>query len=286
MLTRMIGATKLALAATAMLALSACAGFQLDNAKGLTPSGDAFSAALYKEYLVLAEMEYAEGDYEDSDEFSMRAIASAKGTPPAPEEMAARQIPAAAQGALAEARRKLTEALAAGAGTAKPAAAARAQASFDCWMQEQEENFQPADIKWCKDRFDAVMAEIGAPAPNAEAPKPTVTFANFTVYFDFDKSTLTPQTQAILIDAANAADDMAAKSITVSGYTDRSGSEAYNMRLSQRRAEAVAKELTNLIGAQAPAMTLEAFGESQNNVVTPDGVKEEKNRRVKIEIRK
>ncbi|EDP63489.1 OmpA/MotB [alpha proteobacterium BAL199] len=285
MFTKMIGATKLAVAATAMLGLSACAGFQLDNAKGLTPSGDAFSAGLYKEYLVLAEMEFAEGDYMDSDTFAARAIASANGKPPAPEELASRDIPAAAQGGLAEARRKLMEALDGGARTAKPDAAARAQASFDCWMQEQEENFQPADIKWCKDRFDAAMAQLGTPAP-AAAPKPSITFANFTVYFDFDKSTLTAQTQSTLIDAANAADDMAATNIEVSGYADRSGSEAYNMALSQRRADAVAKELTTLIGAKAPAMKRLAFGESQNKVVTPDGVKEAKNRRVKIEIRK
>lgn len=285
MFTRMIGATKLAAAAAVMLGLSACAGFQLDSAKGLKPSGDAFSAALYKEYLTLAEMEYAEGDYLDSDEFSARAIASASGKPPMPEALNARPIPANAQADLTAARAKLIAALDAGARTAKPASAARAQASFDCWMQEQEENFQPADIKWCKDRFDAAMAEIGTPAPKAET-KPSVTFANFTVYFDFDKSSLTAETQSTLIDAANAADGMAASSVTVSGYADRSGSEAYNMKLSQRRAEAVAKELTNLIGAKAPKMTLEAFGESQNKVVTPDGVKEAKNRRVKIEIRK
>ena len=284
MFTRMIGATKLAVAAAAMLGLSACAGFQVQNAKGLSPSGDAFSASLYKEYLVLAEMEFAEGDYMDSDTFANRAIASANGNPPGPEELDVRDLPGASKGELAEARRRLTEALAAGFGKSKPDAAARAQASFDCWMQEQEENFQPADIKWCKDRFDAAMAQFAA--PKAEAPKPSITFANFTVYFDFDKSALTAETQSTLIDAANAADDMAAKSVTVSGYADRSGSAAYNMALSQRRAEAVAKELTTLIGANAPAMTLQAFGETQNKVVTPDGVKEAKNRRVKIEIRK
>lgn len=284
MFTRMIGATKLAVAATAMLGLSACAGFQLESAKGLSPSGDAFSASLYTEYLVLAEMEYAEGDYMDSDEFSARAIASANGNPPAPEELNARDIPEAAQGELAAARSMLTEALAAGAATSKPDAAARAQASFDCWMQEQEENFQPADIRWCRDRFDAAMAQL-AETP-AEAPRPSITFANFTVYFDFDRASLTPETQSTLIDAANAADDMGAGSVTVSGYADRSGPEAYNMALSQRRAEAVAEELTALIGASAPAMTLQAFGESQNKVVTPDGVKEARNRRVKIEIRK
>lgn len=285
MFTRMIGATKLAAAGAVMLGLSACAGYELQNAKGLSPSGDAFSGALYKEYLMLAESEYAQGDYYDSDVYSQRAIASAGGKPPAPEALDARPIPTAAQADLSAARGKLMAALDGGARTAKPAAAARAQAAFDCWMEQQHENFQPADIKACRDKFNAAMAELGTPAPKAET-KPQVTFANFTVYFDFDKSTLTAETQSTLIDAANAADGMSASSVTVSGYADRSGSEPYNMKLSQRRAEAVAKELTKLIGAKAPKMTLQAFGETQNKVVTPDGVKEARNRRVQIEIRK
>src|SRR3546814_3053196 len=107
------------------------------------------------------------------------------------------------------------------------------------------------------------MAEIGTKAETT----PTVTFANFTVYFDFDKSTLTAETQSTLIDAANAADGMSAKSITVSGYADRSGSDAYNMRLSQRRAEAVAQELTSLIGANAPTMTLPARSEEPTSAL-------------------
>src|SRR3546814_12289082 len=71
-------------------------------------------------------------------------------------------------------------------------------------MEQQEENFQPDHIKECRDKFEAAMAEIGTKAETT----PTVTFANFTVYFDFDKSTLTAETQSTLIDAANAADGM------------------------------------------------------------------------------
>jgi outer membrane protein OmpA-like peptidoglycan-associated protein len=267
------------------VALSACGGLELGKAKSVSPQGSPFNQHLYAEYISLSQMEYDEADYWDADTFALRAVASGSGKSPAPEAIAARGLPADKVGELTLARERLVTVLGTGAADRLPQLAARAQAMFDCWMQEQEENFQPADIKWCRDRFDAAMAEIGAPAPKAET-KPSVTFANFTVYFDFDKSSLTAETQSTLIDAANAADGMSATSITVSGYADRSGPDAYNMKLSQRRAEAVAKELTSLIGAKAPKMTLEAFGETQNKVVTPDGVKEAKNRRVKIEIRK
>jgi outer membrane protein OmpA-like peptidoglycan-associated protein len=288
MLQKILGGAKPLIAAAAMLSLSACAGFQVDNASGLTPEGDAFSKALYQEYLALAEMEFAEGDYEDSDVFASRAIASANGTPPGPEALDARPIPAEHQGALSEAHRRLVAALDAGAADKVPEASARGQAMFDCWMQEAEENFQPADIAWCRDRFKVALQamEAAVAAQPAAAAPPPVTFANFTVYFDFDSSAITPETLSTLIDAADASDDMGASTMTISGYADRSGPADYNMALSQRRADVVAAELRSLLGSTAPAMSLEAFGESNNKVVTPDGVKEPKNRRVKIEIRK
>ena len=287
MLHKILGGAKPLLAAAAMLSLTACAGFQLDHARGLTPEGDAFSKALYQEYLALSEMEFAEGDYEDSDVFANAAIASAAGNPPAPEALDSRDIPAEHKGALSEAHRRLVEALAAGAPKIVPDASARGQAMFDCWMQEAEENFQPDDIAWCRDRFWIALQEMeAAVGAKPAAAAPPVTFANFTVYFNFDSSAITPETLSTLIDAADASDDMAASSITLSGYADRSGTPEYNMALSQRRAQAVANEMRNLLGANPPAMTLEAFGETNNKVVTPDGVKEPKNRRVKIEIRK
>ena len=287
MLQKILGGAKPFFAAAAMMSLAACAGFQLDNARGVTPTGDAFSQALYQEYLTLSEMEFAEGDYEDSDVFAAAAIASANGTPPAPEALDSRVIPAEHKGALSEAHRRLTAALEAGAATMVPEASARGQAMFDCWMQEAEENFQPADIAWCKERFEAALATMeAAVGEQPVAVAAPVTFANFTVYFDFDSSAISPQTLSTLIDAADASDDMGASTMTISGYADRSGSEAYNMALSERRANAVANELRGLLGAGGPTMALEAYGEKNNKVITPDGVKEAKNRRVKIEIRK
>jgi OOP family OmpA-OmpF porin len=76
------------IAATALL--GACGGLELGTAQKTAPTGDAFSKALYKEYIVLSKAEYNEGDYEDSDVFAMRAIAAAGGKPTAPEAANAR----------------------------------------------------------------------------------------------------------------------------------------------------------------------------------------------------
>lgn len=289
MFMKIMGGAKPALAAVAMLGLAGCAGMQIDSARGLSAEGE-FNKGLYEGYLLLSEREYAEGDYADSDVFAARAIAAAGGSAGEPEALSARDVPATHKGELAEARRRLVAALEAGAADKVPGASARGVVMFDCWMQEIEEDFQPEDIAWCKDRFMValgVMESAVAAPPKAAAPAPAapkVTFANFTVYFDFDSTELTSATLSTLIDAANAADEMGAGSITVSGYADRSGSAEYNQGLSQRRAEAVAAELK--ASEASGALATQWFGESNNKVRTPDGVKEAKNRRVKIEIRK
>lgn len=290
MFTKIMGGAKPALAAVAMLGLAGCAGMQLDSARGLSADGE-FNKGLYDGYLLLSEREYAEGDYKDSDVFAARAVAAAGGSAGEPEALSARAVPATHKGELAEARRRLVAALEAGAADKVPGASARGVTMFDCWMQEIEEDFQPVDIAWCKDRFQVALGVMesavaekpqAAPAPAPAAPK--VTFANFTVYFDFDSNELTSATLSTLIDAANAADAMGAGSITVSGYADRSGSAEYNKGLSKRRAESVAAELKS--SEASGAITMQWFGEDNNKVRTPDGVKEAKNRRVKIEIRK
>jgi hypothetical protein len=105
--------------------------------------------------------------------------------------------------------------------------------------------------------------------------------SSYLVFFDFDKSDLTPAAMKILDKAA--ADALAGKpaKIEVSGYTDASGTEKYNMALSRRRAMAVEAVLTAK-GISSKAIGIQAKGEKEQLVPTADGVKEPQNRRVSI----
>jgi hypothetical protein len=69
----------------------------------------------------------------------------------------------------------------------------------------------------------------------------------------------------------------------VVGHTDTSGNSAYNQALSEGREQAVADELTRL-GVPVSAISGEALGETQPAVQTGDGVAEEQNRRVDIQV--
>ncbi|MEO9903898.1 OmpA family protein [Nisaea sp.] len=275
--------------------LSGCAGMQLDNARMVEPKGSDFSTSLYKEYMALSELEFLEGDYGDSDAFALRAISAANNNPTTPEEISARNLPPANQGELATARRELVEALAATATEKASVNAAQAQAAFECWMQEQEENFQPDDIARCRADYMASMKAVRsalAPAPAAAAPAPAPApkapqrmAATYTVNFDFDSDKITGKASQIIADAGMAVDEMKASTIILSGYADRSGPEAYNMALSERRAKAVMGALDIRSRMKIAGSTeIKVYGEKNNKKKTEDGVREAENRRVKIEI--
>jgi iron complex outermembrane receptor protein len=127
-----------------------------------------------------------------------------------------------------------------------------------------------------------------SPAP-AEAPAPYVpppvaapaAPKSYLVFFDFDKSDLTPQATEIVNTAARNAQAGKVTQLTVTGHTDTVGSDAYNMRLSRRRAESVAAQLEKQ-GIASSEIEIVAKGKRDLLVPTGDGVREPQNRRVQI----
>jgi outer membrane protein OmpA-like peptidoglycan-associated protein len=101
------------------------------------------------------------------------------------------------------------------------------------------------------------------------------------VFFDWDKYSLTPRALDIIAQAASDSKSQSTTTINVSGYTDTSGTPVYNMGLSQRRADAVAKQLV-ADGVPASEIETHAFGETHLLVPTGPGVREPQNRRVEI----
>jgi OOP family OmpA-OmpF porin len=118
-----------------------------------------------------------------------------------------------------------------------------------------------------------------APAP-APAPAPAMA-RNYLVFFDFDKSNLTNEAMNIVRMAANNAKQGNVTRIRLTGHADRSGPDAYNQRLSQRRGDAVKDELVRM-GIPANQIAVLARGEREPLVPTADGVREPQNRRVEI----
>jgi len=120
------------------------------------------------------------------------------------------------------------------------------------------------------------------PAPVvAPAPAPA---RSYLVFFDWDRADLTDRARQIIREAADNSTKVQYTRIEVNGYTDTSGTAAYNQRLSVRRAQAVAAELVrNRVPREA--ITIQGFGETHLLVPTADGVREPQNRRVEIVIK-
>ena len=124
-------------------------------------------------------------------------------------------------------------------------------------------------------------AETAAYTPPPVAAPALAAPRSYLVFFDFNKSDLTPQAVSIVNQAAANAGPAHVTQLTVTGHTDTVGSDAYNMRLSRRRAESVAAQLEK-DGIRASEIDIVAKGKRDLLVPTADGVREPQNRRVQI----
>ncbi len=101
------------------------------------------------------------------------------------------------------------------------------------------------------------------------------------VFFDFNKSNLKKESMDKVHHVYTEMSKYHDVKITLVGHTDFVGTEKYNMRLSEKRAESVKKELVTL-GVPDKEIKVEGKGYSELMVPTAKGVKEVKNRRVEM----
>jgi OOP family OmpA-OmpF porin len=123
---------------------------------------------------------------------------------------------------------------------------------------------------------------VAPPAPPAPPAASKVTFAA-DAFFDFDKSVLKPEGRAKLDDLVSKIRDVNLEVIIAVGHTDSVGSDAYNQRLSVRRAEAVKAYLVTK-GIERNRVYTEGKGEKQPVADNRTSQGRAKNRRVEIEV--
>jgi OOP family OmpA-OmpF porin len=129
-------------------------------------------------------------------------------------------------------------------------------------------------------RQQAAYPECEPSAPVAVKERATL---DGKTHFDFDKSNLKPEgRQALdaLMDRVKGAD---IQSVTVVGHTDSVGSDAYNDRLGQRRAETVKGYLVDR-GLPASKITTQSAGEAQPVASNQTADGRAMNRRAEIEV--
>jgi outer membrane protein OmpA-like peptidoglycan-associated protein len=123
------------------------------------------------------------------------------------------------------------------------------------------------------------------PAPTPTPPPPPPAPKVFIVFFDFDKSNLTAEAQAVVAEAVQAVKAGNVVHVMVTGHTDTVGSHEYNQALSERRAEAVKAEMLRL-GLSDGMIATAGRSFDDPMVQTGPGVREPQNRRAVIELGK
>jgi OmpA-OmpF porin, OOP family len=153
-----------------------------------------------------------------------------------------------------------------------------------CWRTGY---WTPADaVPGC----DGEIVKAAAPAPAvtpAPTPAPVVTAEKIRyaadAFFDFDKAVLKPDGKAKLDDLVSKVKGMNLEVIIATGHTDSIGTDAYNQKLSLRRAEAVKAYLVSK-GIESNRVYTEGKGEKVPVASNKSAAGRAKNRRVEIEV--
>jgi OOP family OmpA-OmpF porin len=286
------------------VALAGCSGIskhsEIEALNQAQPSGSPFTqylAAEYRDYANLKNKQML--DYPDAIHFARKGLAAASGDVVMPEPLSDWNLLPKHMEELGTARGRLVNAFDLGSRDLAPQLSAIAQARFDCWIEQQEENWQK-DVASCKSQFMDAMNQLegmlkkpaAMPAPSGDdmAPVGALDGANGTmkaedamylVFFDFNKSNITAGADSVLDAVVAELHKRGKTSISVVGHTDTSGSDSYNEKLAIRRANAVKAALQKR-GVDVKEIGTEGRGEKDLLVKTADGVREPANRRAQI----
>lgn len=115
----------------------------------------------------------------------------------------------------------------------------------------------------------------------AARPSPPV---SFILYFQSDSTKLVDDSKALLPKIIAAIKERGSVDVSVVGHCDTVGDDAYNLRLSRRRAIAVAKVLTEN-GVDPKTLEITSHGKRRPLIPTGDNVREPRNRRVEVTVR-
>lgn len=144
----------------------------------------------------------------------------------------------------------------------------------------------PVSVGKCVDASARLSSPVvSAPEVAAPPPPPPVVCNTgpFIIFFDWNSADITAEAATTLDSMAATYAGCGGAGVSLAGYADRSGTDRYNLGLSERRAQAVKVYLAGH-GVADGAMEAKGYGETNPRVPTADGVRELQNRRVEITV--
>src|SRR5262249_37016633 len=138
------------LGALATAGLLAGCSSDIDTLRNTSGTGSAFTKALTDEYRLLSAADADNYDWPNAGYFARKRLSGAGGRVVLPGEPAPWHLPPEKIKEISKSRADLMRRLDDGFREDAPETTARAQARFDCWVEEQEENPRPAEIAACR----------------------------------------------------------------------------------------------------------------------------------------
>jgi peptidoglycan-associated lipoprotein len=121
-------------------------------------------------------------------------------------------------------------------------------------------------MEWFAEELEKLHTEFGVTVERLEG---AIAF-NVPVHFDFDSAALDDEETVVLDRFAHIYGEyLGGGLVTVEGFTDEAGSEAYNQQLGRRRAEEVRSYLTEVAGIEEQQVRAVSYGEDKDRLVAP-----------------
>lgn len=158
-----------------------------------------------------------------------------------------------------------------------------AGASLNIGSAPNPKPFVYAPFTQVREQSETIPAPPPPPVAQAAPPPAPDYVKTFMVFFDFDKSNLTPEARQVVNEAVRTVKENGPVRIVVTGHTDTVGTHAYNQALSERRAMSV-KNAMVAMGLDSAMIATQGKSFDEPLVATGPGIREPQNRRAVIDL--
>jgi len=299
---------------TLALLFSGCAQqtTDIEKARETRFPDDSFKEYLRQGYVHMADSAAKNHDSKDAKIFGNKAMFLVKGYNPSVENLEYRNLPADKLNELAEERNFLVTAFARGLYQEAPEPSAKAQLSFDCWVEQTDKGKKAkSEAEKCKrDYFEqkVLLSNILRKKEEAVEEKEKILVekelllqnkkklsevraldaqrqaliykempAPYIVFFDSNKHGFSTSAKKVLDQVALEINRFNPDKIIISGHTDTVGNHESNMALSAKRGNSMAEYLAD-IGTPEKLFDIRSYGENDLRVDTPNNKPEQANR--------
>ena len=246
----------------AALLIGGCVGTGVQKLAQTQPQGTSFTIALAKEYLEFSSRESSQFyDHISASYFARKGLDAAIGVVVQPETLDRWSIPVHAQVEMQASRDRLLAAINTPTTADVASDLASAQVNFDCWIEEQDENRQPENIAFCRNRHLDALTQAEEKIVAAQTGKNLLPTSPYNVYYKAGQTDVPVEANRVLDQLIFLIKQINDYRMVIDGHADKTGPSVKNLTISDQRATKM-KSAIILKGAADEKIKIFAHGDS------------------------